>query len=573
MSAFALSVPFSIPVLRLGKLAAVLSLLSACAAPPPQPNGAPIDINLVALNDFHGNLESSPLSYTSITDHTPHSIQAGGIDAVAATLQAWRKQDPQLLLVGAGDLVGASPAISGMWADEPTIGAMNLLGLTVTSVGNHEFDAGRLELLRQQNGGCVSPRPEKACQFTPTYDGAKFTYLAANVIDHQTGQPFMPAYRIEQSHGVKIAFIGAVLKETAAASLASGIAGLDFIDEADAVNRMLPALRAQGVGVFVVLIHQGGKSADAFDQPDCGHLSGPIVDVVKRLDPAIRLVISGHSHLAYTCRVDGRLVTQAETAGHMLSRIVLQVSPDGQRVLAVSARNVIVRPGEYPADAAADAYLASVRARGAAVLARPVARLALAKVAEEYNDAGELPLGDLVADSMLASARHLGAQIAFMNRGGTRTDLRAGADLVTNHGQTQAVLPFGNRLMLMTLSGAQIRGLLEQNWPHDDTRGVLQVSAGFSYQWDAARPEGQRVVAASVTLDGQPLGDSTAYRVVVSNFLAEGGDHFAMFKDGTARLDTGVRDGDALRVYLAAQDRAGQPAGFAQPVGRIQRLH
>ncbi len=552
--------------------AAFALLLSACASAPRAP-AAPIEINLVALNDLHGNLEASKFNYASVSDAQPRSVSAGGIDTLAAALQAWREEDRELLLVGAGDMIGASPAMSSMWADEPTIGALNRLGLGATSVGNHEFDAGRVELLRQQRGGCQSPRPDKACKLAPLYDGARFTYLAANVIDAATGQPFLPAYRIEQAHGVKIAFIGAVLKDTASAALASGIAGLNFVDEADAINRVLPALRAQGVGVFVVLIHQGGRTTDYFDQADCAHLNGPIVDVVKRLDPAIRLVVSGHSHTGYLCRVDGRLVTQAEMGGHVLSRIKLSVDAASNSVREVSASNVVMTPGVYPADPAMDAYLAQVRQRSQAVLARPVARIAVASVGRAHDAGGESALGDLVADAMLAATRDAGLQIAFMNNGGMRRDLEAGADLVVNYAQVQAVQPFGNTMVVMTLTGAQIRTLLEQQWPGQeaDEHGLLQVSRGFAYRWDGRRPLNQRVLAGSVTLNGVALADDQAYRVVVNNFLAEGGDNFPLFVKGVERTDTGLRDIDVFSAYLADGQARGQPVGSATPAGRIVR--
>ncbi|MET3134663.1 5'-nucleotidase [Oxalobacteraceae bacterium GrIS 1.11] len=549
-------------------LACALALaLSGCAS-------APVEIHLVALNDFHGNLERSTFTYSSALESAPRTIQAGGVDTLAAALQAWRREDGELVLVGAGDLVGASPAMSSMWADEPSIAAMNLLGLRASSVGNHEFDQGRLELLRQQNGGCASPRPDKACQFAPDYAGARFSYLAANVFDRASGKPFLPAYRIETAHGVKLGFIGAVLKDTPSVVLAAGIAGLEFGDEADAINRVLPELKAQGVGVFVVLIHQGGETVDYVDQPDCAHLQGPIVELVKRLDPAIRLIISGHTHKGYTCRVDGRLVTEGEMGGHMLSRITLQVDAAGNRVRDVSARNVVMTPGAYPADAAMDAYLAAVKQRGAAVLERPVARIAVAMVSRNRQLTGESALGDLVADSALEAARAAGAQIAFVNNGGMRQDLESGPGLISSFGQVQRVLPFNNTMLLMTLSGAEIGALLEQQWgpDKDGAHDLLQVSDGFAYRWDGKRPLGARVVPGSIMLNGTPLDASRSYRVAVNNFLAEGGDAFPMFKQGRERVDSGVRDLDTLLSYLRQRDAAGTPAGSAAPLGRIGRL-
>jgi 5'-nucleotidase len=551
------------------------ALLAGCAAhrPPPVPAGV-TEVQLVTLNDFHGNIEASKYVWASAYTPGERTIQAGGIDTIGAALQAWRKQDPELLLVGAGDLIGASPAMSAMWADEPTIGTMNLLGLRASSVGNHEFDQGRMELLRQQKGGCDSPRPDKACKFEGTYEGAKFQYLAANVIDMKTRKPVLPAYKIETAHGVKVGFIGTVLRDTAEAALASGIAGLEFVDEADAINRQLPELRKQGVGVFVVLIHQGGRTTDKFDQQDCANLAGPIVDVVKRLDPAIRLVISGHSHRGYLCKVDGRLVTQSDMGGHVMSRIKLSVDTSTNALRDVSARQEVMVPGSWPADPALDAYLKKVRERSAAALARPVAALAVASVARKKDDNGESALGDLVADAMLMGARSFGAQIAFMNNGGMRQDLDSGADKRVTVGQAMMVLPFGNTGVVMNLKGAQIVELLEQQWHggRDSSRGLLQVSEGFSYEWDERLPEGGRVVPGSVKLNGVALEKDTSYRVVTNNFLAEGGDGFPMFVKGSNRADTGVRDIDALTDFLVKREQSGKPAGKAESLNRIKRL-
>ncbi len=454
-----------------------------------------------------------------------------------------------------------------MWADEPSIEALNGLGLRVSSVGNHEFDQGRAELLRLQNGGCDSTRPDKACRFETPFVGAHFAYLAANVIDRASGKPILPAYRIEQAHGVKIAFIGAVLRDTASMVASSGIAGLEFIDEADAINGVLPALRAQGVHAFVVLIHQGGRTIDAPDQPDCRHLQGPIVDVVKRLDPEIRLVISGHTHNGYTCTIDGRVVTQADMGGHMLTRIRMNVDKETDAVTEVTAKNVVMLPGTYAPEAGMQLYLERVERRSAAALTRPVAHLGAAAVTRLPNGAGESALGDLVADSMLFATRDVGAQIAFVNSGGLREDLEADSAGVVNEGQVRAALPFDNTLVTMSFSGAQLRELLEGQGIGAAHGGPLQVSQGLSYRWDAGAPSGSRV--ADLRLGGVPIEDAKRYRVTVNNFLAQGGDHFAMFAAGGERVDSGVNDVEALKRYLADCDAKGKPAGAAQPAARI----
>jgi 5'-nucleotidase len=547
--------------------------LTACTT---APTAAPIDINLVAINDFHGHLEAEDFTYASVKDGKEHQAHAGGIATLGAALQAWRHEDNELLFIGGGDLVGASPALSGAWADEPTIEALNLMGMRLSALGNHELDQGKDELLRQQHGGCKSSRPDAACKFRSDFSGAKYTYLAANVIDTATGKSVLPAYRIEQAHGVKIGFIGAVLRDTVAMVQASGVKGLSFQDEAESINRWVPELKSQGVNAIVVLIHEGGETSEYPDQPDCTKLRGPIVDITKHLDPAIKLVISGHTHKGYLCRVDGRVVTQAEQYGHFLTRLTLAIDPSTHAIRDVHARNEVMATANYPAEPKLAALLNEVQERSRQALTRPIARIGVPVVRRKENDAGESALGDLVADAQLAATQKFGAQIAFVNNKGLRANLSTGDGNVANYSQVAVIHPFNNRMVLMTLTGAQIRAVLEQQmWLNEeapDGRNVLQVSNGFTYQWDSTRPIGSRVVSGSIKLDGKPIDDKATYRIVANNFLAEGGDRVPMFKEGTDRVDTGIKDRDATIDYLVAHERAGQPAGRTDPAGRIQRV-
>jgi 5'-nucleotidase len=555
---------------RLSRAALAVAIALSLAGCANTASRQPVTINLVAMNDFHGNLEPSRYVPVKPDGSKDKAIRAGGAEAVAAALQAWRKQDKELLFVSSGDLVGASPAMSSLWADEPTIEAMNMLGLRVSAVGNHEFDAGRKELLRQQHGGCDSPRPLKACQMAKDYRGAKFTYLAANVVDKATGKPFIPAFRIEDVKGVKIGLVGAVLQDTRSVVMASGIAGLEFGDEAEAINRVVPEMRRQGADAIVALVHEGGTSPEHPMQPGCSQLSGPIVGIVKKLDPSIRLVITGHTHQSYLCKVDGRTVTQASSYGHMLTRIGMTVQKGVGSVGDIRVENVLVKQGDYPADEKMAAFIAKVKDSSRAALSRPVARLASAPVLRKQNEAGEAPLGNLIADAVLAATRDMGARIGFMNEGGIRKDLEAGEGNVTAFGQAQAVLPFGNTLVVMDLTGAQIRALLEGQWSKDAANGeMLQVSNGFSYTWDARRPAGSRVTA--VSLDGKPLEDGKTYRIVANNFLAEGGDSFPEFGKGTNRLETGLLDLDAFTEYLRSiEGQAAAPAAAAPRINKAQ---
>lgn len=549
--------------------------LAGCAAPGAYtPARAPVEINLVAINDFHGNLEPSNYNYKPAGADKAQKIQAGGIPTLAGALDAWRREDKDLLFVAAGDLVGASPALSSMWADEPSIEAMNRMGLVASSLGNHEFDQGTKELLRQQNGGCDSPRPAKACQLAPDFKGAQFSYLAANVVDARTGKTLVQPWRVVEVKGVKVGFVGAVLHDLSSVAVGSAVKGLTVLDEADAINQAVPEMRKAGAKVFVVLIHNGVDTDETVDETDCADLKGPIVDITKRLDPAIRLVISGHSHTGYLCKVDGRMVTQADAMGHLLTRIRMQVDPGSGQVEDINVRNVVMDPKVIAPDAQLAAFLDGVRARSNAELAKPVARVAAGSVARKENEAGESALGDLIADAAVAATRDKGVQIGFMNPGGIRRDLEAGEGGVVSFGQAQAVLPFNNTLVVQELSGAQLRALLEQQWDRPgQERYMLQVSQGLSYDWDSTRPVGQRIVPGSVKVNGAPLDDAKTYRVVANNFLAEGGDDFPAFARGVNRVDTRIVDLDALIAFLKQQPQAGASLApqIAQP--RIRKVH
>ncbi|MFK3738113.1 bifunctional metallophosphatase/5'-nucleotidase [Massilia sp. TN1-12] len=557
---------------------AVLALLLAgCATAPSTPASrpptasAPVEINLVALNDFHGNLEPTRYTYTPPGAKEPVTIQAGGIDLIGGAMQAFRKEDKDTLLVAAGDLIGASPALSGLFADEPTLAAMDRIGLAASSLGNHEFDPGKKELLRQQHGGCDSPRPEKACRYDQGFKGAGYTYLAANVTDTETGKTLVPAWRVVDVKGVKVGLVGAVLKGVPSVVTSSGVRGLAFGDEADAINAQLPAMRAAGAQVFVVLIHEGGHTGEPFDKVYCDGLEGPIVGIVKRLDPAIRLVISGHSHKGYLCKVDGRVVTQGDAYGHLLSRIKMKVDPVSGTVEDIDVRNVVMAPGAFTPDAQLTAWLKDVRARSQAVLDKEVARIAAPLVTRKQNDAGQSMLGGVVADAALAAVRGQGAQVGFVNPGGMRNDLQSGDGGVVTFGQAQAVSPFNNTLVLMDLTGAQLRTLLEQQWDRKEGSTTLGASRNLAYQWDSTQPKGRRIVPGSLKVDGKAVQDKQTYRVVANNFLAEGGDGFPMFAQGSNRKDTGIADLDALIAFLKQHPETGAAGVAAQsPITKLR---
>src|SRR5436309_6420929 len=270
------------------------------------------------------------------------------------------------IFVAAGDLIGASPLLSAMFHDEPSIEALSMMGLEIASVGNHEFDEGKDELLRMQNGGC---HPADKCQGPHPFTGAQFHYLAASTFDKNTGKTIFPAYEIREFQGVPVAFIGLTLKGTPGIVSPEGVAGLEFRDEADTVNALVPELKARGVEAIVVLIHEGGFPTG--DYNGCPGISGPIVELVKKFDKAVDVVVSGHTHQAYSCEIDGRLVTSADKYGTIVTTIDLKLDPATRDVVSAKADNTIVRIAEYPKDAQQTALLEVFDKLAAPIAGRP----------------------------------------------------------------------------------------------------------------------------------------------------------------------------------------------------------
>ncbi|GGP23686.1 bifunctional metallophosphatase/5'-nucleotidase [Silvimonas iriomotensis] len=535
-----------------------------------------VEVEILALNDFHGNLLPTPF-YALQADGGWRMQPAGGIEALASLVRQERARNPQLIFVGGGDLIGASPLNSALLRDEPTIAALNQLGLEFSALGNHELDRGRDELLRMQKGGCDSSDPQRACKYAPTYDGARFSWIAANVLDTATHQTFLPSYAVREVNGVRVAFIGAVLKSTPLIVDADGVAGLSFEDEATSINRVVYQLRKQGIRVFVALIHQGGDSRQHYDVQDCDTLTGEIVGIVKRLDPDVRTVISGHTHRGYQCRVDHRLVTQADDYGHLLTRITLTVDAVTGRELRQRSVNLLVDPARLPPDPSMHAIVTRAQSLTDPTAAHVVGKLAvtqLVRAGKMHPDTGEAPLGDLVADAFLSATRQWNTQIAFVNRSSMRADLPVTPAMTESitWGDAFASLPFNNKLVVMTLTGAQIKTALEQQWVLTaSTAHVMQVSNGFAYAWDGAAPIKERIEAGSLVLNGHPLEPTQSYRVVMSDFLAEGGDGVAVFRDGTDRVVTPLTDLQALTTHIQRHTAASNPAGHPLAADRIVR--
>ena len=531
-------------------VAAVLLLMPA-PTPRVETQAAPASVRILAINDFHGNLRP-PAGSIRIADPDDKSkkitVAAGGAEHMATLVKQLRDGAQNTIFVAAGDLIGASPFLSAMFHDEPTIEALSMMGLEVASVGNHEFDEGKDELLRMQNGGC---HPVDKCQGPHPFLGAKFHYLAASTVDKSTGKTIFPPYEIREFQGIPVAFIGLTLKGTPGIVSPVGIAGLEFKDEADTVNALVPELKARGVEAIVVLIHEGGFPTG--DYNECPGISGPIVDIVKKLDRAVDVVISGHTHQAYVCQIDGRLVTSGDKYGTIVTAIDLKLDPATRDVISARADNIIVRTAAYASDPQQTALLQSYDKFAAPIANRPAGSIT-ETLSRAPDEAGESALGDIIADAQLAATRagaNGGAVIAFSNPGGIRTDIAKMQDGTVSYADVFASQPFRNQLVTLTLTGMQIKDMLEQQWFDPKRPRILQVSNGFNYVWDGAKPYGDRVVADRMSLNGQPIDATTSYRVTVNDYLAVGGDGFTVLKQGTAQR-VGVYDVDALYGYFRA---------------------
>jgi 5'-nucleotidase len=553
------------------------------------PRASRVAVKILGINDFHGQLSAGKL-----VSRRP----VGSAGVLAAYLNGASAAAPSsTLIVHAGDHVGASPASSALLQDEPAVSFLNLLAnrhcrhLEVEdrtgfggreedddryegwmdprcnlagSVGNHEFDEGIAELQRLLGGGSHAKGPF----LESPWRGARYPTLAANVVDAKTGRPVLPPYVVKRVDGVPLAFIGVVLKETPTIVTPTGVAGLRFLDEADTVNSYVPELRRRGVRAIVVLIHQGGSQRSYTGATDpAGTVSGAIVEIVKRLDDEVDLVVSGHTHSflnAILMNQNGKamLVTQAFSAGTAYADIDLEIDRETRDVVKKSASIVTTwadaGPGLTPDPAAAALTLAAETK--VAPLVNQLIGTATAALPAAGGPSGESLLGDLIADAQRAAVP--GADFAFMNPGGIRADLAAGP---VTWGNLFAIQPFGNSLVALTLTGEQVRQLLEQQWQGQPFPRILQIS-GLSYTWDSAKPLGSRVV--EIRKGGALLDPAASFRVVVNNFMAAGGDNLTVLVSGTNPVG-GAQDIDALIAWVKSLP---QPFG-APGAGRITRLN
>jgi 5'-nucleotidase len=556
----------------IGAVAAAAALILAAGAtsknpPPIIKDGSEVEVQLLALNDFHGNLLPPGGSSGRVG-----TTDAGGAEYLATHVRSLSESNRNTFVVSAGDLIGASPLLSALFHDEPTIEAMNLIGLDLNAVGNHEFDEGTTELLRMQQGGC---HPVDGCLDGDGFGGADFKFLAANVVNSQTKQTLFPPYSIEHFSGAKIAFIGMTLEGTPNIVSPSGVAGFDFLDEADTANALIKKIK-RTTDAIVVLIHEGG-SPTALDINGCANVTGAIVDIAERLDDEVDLVVSGHTHQPYNCVIGGKPVTSAFSFGRLLTDIDIRVEKRKQEVTSITINNRIVTRDVAKAPDITS-LIAKYQTFAAPIANRPIGHIT-ADILRANDDSLEQSMGNVIADAQLDATDDPGfgdAVASFMNPGGVRADLlyassSAGeGDGVVTYGELFTVQPFGNSLVTMTLTGAQIDRMLEEqfcglNSPNNTPAGFFKVllpSAGFHYTWDQSEAgvvdcnAANAVDAAGISINGTALDLGASYRVTVNSFLADGGDGFAVLKQGTDRLG-GAVDTDAFEDYLQAAEPGG----------------
>ncbi|MFI3197500.1 MAG: bifunctional metallophosphatase/5'-nucleotidase [Methylococcaceae bacterium] len=604
--------------IALGCALAVASIGAACAAT--------TTVRLISFNDFHGNLQS-PGNFSIQPGGSGTALvskASGGVDYLAGYVNSLKSGYPNNAVVSAGDLTGASPLISGAFHDEGSVEVLNRLGLEFNAVGNHEFDYGKTEILRKQNGGCYPGGVvgQDTCMGaasvgTPVpvpypFEGAKYKYLSANVVDSLSGKTLFPAYAIKSfktstGGSVRVGFIGMTLKDTPTIVTPSGVAGLNFKGEIQTVNALIPALRARGVESIVVLVHQGGFQGSTGPNyiNDCSLVSGgaadstamqPLRDIIKGLDNAVDVVVSGHTHTGYTCMLPNSVgrsipVTQAGNYGRVLTNIDLSidnVSGDVTNAIyhntVVDRTNVAITP-DATIKSIVDAYntnISPVANQVVATITGKIANAEMPAVSPATGTTGEKPAGDLIADSMLAATSPTafgGAQIAFTNNGGVRADYvnkAATYPYDLTYGDAFTVQPFGNNMVTMTLTAQQLKDVLEMQFPGSScvtssgvnnqiaTR-VMQPSNGFYFSWSAAGANCAKVKDVIFTTydssgtilntdqivsAGIVVNPGKAYRVTVNSFMATGGDNFSVFNFGTNRIG-GAQDIDATAAYLA----------------------
>lgn len=479
----------------------------------------PVHLRVLYVNDLHGALE-------------PPSSSRGGAAYLAAYLDAYRGEVDNTLFLGGGDLIGGTPPISGLLRDEPTVAVLDALGMDASAVGNHEFDAGFAELQRLIDGG---ENPDSG----EIWPGSDFTYLGANVIEDATGEPALPAAETLRVEGIPVAVLGLGLTGTPNIVVSGATEGLTFLDEVETANDHAAELADDGYRAIVLTAHLGGSSWAA------------------GLDDEIDVVLGGHSHSRINTWVEDRLVLQAGSNGTTLGVVDLILDKRTRDVVEVEGELVWVDHEGVTPDPDIEAMVAGYAEQVEPIVNRVVGQTETG-ISRSRNDAGESPLGNLIADAQRAWT---GTDLAFMNTGGIRADVGAGP---ITWGALFTVQPFGNTLTTMTMTGDQVRRVLEQQW--DGGTGRLEIS-GFSYVWDSEAPAGSRVVEITDG-DGDAVDPEGTYTVTVNVFLAGGGDSYTVFAEPDDQAVGGNSDVDALVAFIESLP---QPVEYATD-GRVTRL-
>ena len=546
--------------------------LTTAAGPGMRGKPPSVDVQLLAVNDFHGALDPS-LSKPNADDPTTWYYR-GGAEYLANFVNTAAADNPNTVKISDGDMIGASPLLSALFHDEPTVMAFNLMGFNLSSTGNHEFDEGWTELLRMQNGGC---HPVDGCNpEVPPFTGATFEYLSANVIRLDTGETLFPAVAVKEFNGVKVGFIGVALESTPEIVVPIGVEGLEFQAEVSTINHYVKVLKdTQGIKAIVVLLHDGAATTPGYN--GCNPTDPFYTNLVMKIDPEVDALITGHTHNAYNCSIkvkknyDPMLVTSAGYNGRYLTDIDLTIAGTNGQVIARSANNIPVETPYLSAvpDPDMKALLDVYRA-ASSELANEVIGSITADITRTQNGAGESALGDVIGDAQLIATidpADGGAVVAMTNPGGIRTDLLYNnqygeeAPGEITYGEAFAVQPFSNSLVTMTLTGDQLKAVLEQQFV---TNKMLQISASLAYSWSASAPVGSKI--SDMMIDGVAVDPAASYRVTVNNFLAAGGDGFTAFLAGID-LFTGGVDLDAFIAYLEDS-----PALEPPTLGRITLL-
>jgi 5'-nucleotidase len=460
-----------------------------------------IQVQLLGVNDFHGQLNK----YRRVS-----GTMAGGAEYLAAYLKKYKQETPNTLLVHAGDMVGGSPPISSQFQDEPTIEFLNLLHFDVGTPGNHELDQGVNEMKRLIDGGFH----EK----TGYFQGAKFSYISANIIDKKTGTPLLPPYVIKQIAGIKIGFIGVVTAETNLYVAPENRNEVEITDEVSAINRTVKLLKEKGIKAIVVLAHDSASSGQTGANP-----RGTIVEMAPKIDREVDVIFAGHSHDYANTIVDGKLIVQAYSYGEAFSQVSLLIDRETKDIVKKEAKIIVTSHDHIKPDKETAALLKKYEKRLGSYFHQVIGVIP-EEITRRQNENGDSPLGEMIAES---EREAMGVDIAFVHQGEMRENLKKGEMTV---GDLYTDLPFGHSVSKLNLTGAQIKLALEQQWRKDEESDRLQT-VGVTYSWNPNAPIGSRIVALKDT-KGQNLQPNKEYEVAVSNYLAAGGDRFTAFEQG-----------------------------------------